>query len=160
MRSSLVEAGFKSIGETKPWGRRRGGTIASPFNYLFNISLRDELMIALTDLGVPFRDPDLKDYSSVILERRHEERKELRNTVLFSSSKNTPVYLLSGDKIPSSVLKTMDHIGLEPNDPKTNYLICPVKKDCVCGKCNERFKNSVERILEMRKRILSLNRKE
>ncbi|MFQ6050620.1 MAG: MnmC family methyltransferase [Candidatus Hydrothermarchaeota archaeon] len=160
MRSSLIEAGFKSIGETRPWARRRGGTIASPSTYSFNISLRDELMIALTDLGIPFRDPNLRDDSSVILKRREKERKELRNNILFPSSKNTPFYLLYEDKIPSKVLKTLNNFGLKPNDSNAKYLICPVKKECICGRCDVRLKNSVERILEMRKRILSLNRKE
>ena len=75
VRSAFIEAGF-NVGEGPRFGRKRGGTIASISAELIlkDLLMEDERMIALSDVGVPFRDPHLNGNSQYVKERRSNER--------------------------------------------------------------------------------------
>ena len=67
------------------------------------INKNDEIRIALSDVGIPFRDYSLDETSDVILERRTEERHLARHNTRISSSVKTPIFL--GDEMDDEKLK-------------------------------------------------------
>lgn len=99
VRSGLVEAGLY-VGEG-PRVHRSGGTIASRSEESIDtpLSFSDVKVIALSDVGIPFIDPDLNDDFLTIIERRQNQRKKRRGVSTFPSSNKLPRYL-----------------GLNPND--------------------------------------------
>ncbi|MCF7849403.1 MAG: TIGR01212 family radical SAM protein [Kiritimatiellales bacterium] len=82
VRAGLIDAGFY-VGETKPIGRQRGGTIAAMRQEDIAIPLTDHEMeiISNTTRGLPYRDPHGVDTNKVILRNRQER---------ISQSKKTP----------------------------------------------------------------------
>lgn len=86
VRSALIEAGF-NIGKGPSFGKKSGGTIASVSIESINqdLSFEDERMIALSDAGVPFRDPHLNLNSHLIKDERQGERISLRSKNKFPS---------------------------------------------------------------------------
>ena len=70
VRFALVNAGLE-LGEGPSLGRK-GGTIASgSANKIVKpLTMDDERMIALSDAGIPFMDPELTDSSEKIIQRR------------------------------------------------------------------------------------------
>ena len=58
VRAAFIEAGFY-IGLGPIFGRKQGGTLASPSQEMLDTSLpkNDEIRIALSDVAIPFRDP-------------------------------------------------------------------------------------------------------
>ena len=99
VRAAFVEAGFY-LGEG-PKFHRSGGTIASRLPDLIDtpLSFSDIKVIALSDVGIPYIDPDLDDDYQTIIERRQNQRKTSRGVTTFPSSSKLPRYL-----------------GLNPND--------------------------------------------
>lgn len=163
VRAAMVENGLH-VGEGPSFGRS-GGTVASLNPEMINkqLSSDDERMIALSDAGVPFKDPDFDCSSTDILNRRDEERKLARGKTKFSSTVKTPIYLgkdLEDGRLKRRVLNNLKKLGF--NDLKSNeakYIICPQHTDCICGEDCENFKSSKERIYEMSHRLrLILNR--
>lgn len=153
VRSGMIEVGFY-IGEGPIFGRKRGGTIASPNPSLIKkqLNVDDERMIALSDVGIPFRDPNLNDPAEKILKRRKIERKKARHKEYLSSSARTPLYLGKAEA-NTRAIKNAQKFGIEINSYEAKYIVCPQFDKCICG-CNEpRPKNSRERILMMRKRL-------
>lgn len=75
VREGFIEAGFY-IGLGPIFGRKQGGTLASPNPLMLDYSLpkNDEIRIALSDVGIPFRDPGLNNSSEFILENRAEKK--------------------------------------------------------------------------------------
>lgn len=99
VRSAFVDAGLY-IGEG-PRFHRSGGTIASRTPDLIDtpLSFGDIKVIALSDVGIPYIDPNLQDDFTTIIERRQNQRKLSRGVTTFPSSSKLPRYL-----------------GLNPND--------------------------------------------
>jgi tRNA U34 5-methylaminomethyl-2-thiouridine-forming methyltransferase MnmC len=159
VRSAFIEAGF-NVGEGPRFGRKRGGTIASISAELISkdLLMEDERMIALSDVGVPFRDPNLNSISQCVKEMRSSERESLRNNKMkFASTVKTPIYLLKDledGRLKRRVLKNLHKMGFEDlNSPEFRYILCPQYMECVCGNECESFDNSRERINEMSNRL-------
>ncbi len=158
VRSGLIEAGFH-VGEGPSFGRKSGGTIASPSEKKINknLSLDDERMIALSDAGIPFRDPGLKHVSGKILFNRSLERQESRGISKFSSAVKTPLFLgkeVELDRNGRRVMRNMNKLGIKDLKSKEALnLICPQYKECICGCHETRPSNSKDRILFMGKRL-------
>ncbi|MGP8022458.1 MAG: tRNA (5-methylaminomethyl-2-thiouridine)(34)-methyltransferase MnmD [Methanobacterium sp.] len=159
VRSAFIEAGF-NVGEGPRFGRKRGGTIASISAELISkdLLMEDERMIALSDVGVPFRDPNLNSISQCVEEMRSSERESLRNNKMkFASTVKTPIYLLKDledGRLKRRVLKNLHKMGFEDlNSPEFRYILCPQYMECVCGNECESFDNSRERINEMSNRL-------
>jgi tRNA U34 5-methylaminomethyl-2-thiouridine-forming methyltransferase MnmC len=165
VRSAFIEAGF-NVGEGPTFGRKRGGTIACISPELINKDLLkdDERMIALSDAGTPFRDPDLNDSSQSIKLRRINERKEVRGKEKFASTVKTPIYLLEDmedGRLKRRVLKNLHKMGFEDlKSPKSMYVVCPQYPECICGRGCESFNNSSERVNEMSHRLHQIIKKE
>lgn len=157
MRYSLVKAGFY-IGEGPEFGRS-GGTIASPSLKMIEkpLSMDDERVVALTDTGVPLRDLTLKDSRSEILDRRHNEREQIRGNVKFPSTVLCPIYLgqdLEESRLRRRVMKGLQTLGIDNLHSKESmYLICPQYQECICGNSCKKIDNSRDRIIEMEKRL-------
>ncbi|MEM4526060.1 MAG: MnmC family methyltransferase, partial [Methanothermobacter sp.] len=155
VRSAMIEAGFH-ICEGPRFGRKRGGTIASLKPMRESLSWDDERMIALTDVGIPYRDPNLEDNREKIIERRENERMLVRNATRLPSSYRTPIYL--GRELPEKhamrILKNLKRMGIPDTFSKEAlYIICPQYPECICGCKSLRLSSSRERILEMRNRL-------
>ena len=159
VRSAFIEAGFH-VGEGPQFGRKRGGTIASISAELIlkDLLMEDERMIALSDVGVPFRDHNLNSTSQYVKEMRSSERESLRNNKMkFASTVKTPIYLLEDledGRLKRRVLKNLHKMGFEDlNSPEFQYVLCPQYSECICGnECNS-FDNSRERVNEMSHRL-------
>ena len=93
VRSALVHAGYH-IGEG-PTFHRSGGTIASlnPDMIVTPLSFSDQKVIALSDVGVPYIDPDLSDDYDSIVKRRQNTREKIRGVSVFPSSSKLPRYI-------------------------------------------------------------------
>ena len=93
VRSAFVHAGY-FIGEG-PRFHRSGGTVASVNLDVIDkqLSFDDEKVIALSDVGVPFIDPDLSDDFDTIVGRRQDVRSKIRGVTVFPSSSKLPRYL-------------------------------------------------------------------
>ncbi|WP_455646001.1 MnmC family methyltransferase [Methanosphaera sp.] len=105
VRNAMVYAGLY-VGEG-PRFHRSGGTIASRTPDLIEIplSFSDEKVIALSDVGVPYMDPDLSDDYDTIIERRQNLRGKIRGVSVFPSSNKLPRYLgVDPDEIEDKAL--------------------------------------------------------
>ncbi len=73
-KGALIENGFR-IYESKPFGRRRGGTVASrqEMPWLPPIMEKDFLVATKSTAGIPYRDPGLKSSREEILAGRVAE---------------------------------------------------------------------------------------
>lgn len=157
VRYALLDAGLE-IGEGPALGRS-GGTIASPtLNKIpKSLSESDERMIALSDSGITFRDPDLNSSTDEIIENRHIERMALRGNYKMASTVKTPVYLandLDDDRIKRRVLKHLEKFDINDlNSLKSRFLVCPQFSNCICCCGQEGTSSSRERIKEMEKRL-------
>jgi tRNA U34 5-methylaminomethyl-2-thiouridine-forming methyltransferase MnmC len=159
VRMALVMAGLE-LGEGPRVGRR-GGTIASPTRSKLNpLSDDDERMVALSDAGVPYRDPELQDHPQNILERRKEERKRARNTSRLASTVRTPLYLnreVKDPKLKRRLERQMDNVGWAGlNSEEARYLVCPQYEPCICSCGQGRYPGSRGRIVEMQRRLEEL----
>jgi tRNA U34 5-methylaminomethyl-2-thiouridine-forming methyltransferase MnmC len=130
VRSAFIEANFH-IGEGPIFGRKSGGTIASPsFNMIDkDISFENERMIALSDVGIPFKDPNLNLDSYTILMNRKNQRSELRNKYKISSAVKTPIFLgndIKDEKLKRRVLRNLNNVNIpDLNSAEANYIISP-----------------------------------
>ena len=94
VRMGFIEADFYvSLGPI--FGRFQGGTLASPSpkNLTKSLPKNDEIKMALSDVGIPFRDPNLDLPSQEILDNRTEERHMARHNTKISSAVKTPIFL-------------------------------------------------------------------
>ena len=77
VRTALMATGLQ-IGSTPPVGRRSPGTVASrATDDLPMLSGREQEHL-LTRAAIPYRDPQLSDVTTVILQRRQQEQQESR----------------------------------------------------------------------------------
>lgn len=157
VRYSLLDIGLH-VGEGPAMGRS-GGTIASyDLNRISKtLSEKDERMIALSDAGIPYRDPELTDSGDEISKRRQEERIALRDKYKMASTVKTPVYLVSDlddKRIKRRVLKHLEKLNIpDLNSLKSRFLVCPQFSNCICCCGQEGLSTSRERIKEMEKRL-------
>lgn len=157
VRYALIDAGLE-IGEGPAMGRS-GGTIASYGLNKISETLRqkDERMIALSDAGIPYRDPQLTDSGNEISQRRQDERIALRDKYKMASTVKTPVYLVSDlddRRIKRRVLKHLEKFNINDlNSLKSRFLVCPQFSNCICCCGQEGLSTSRERIKEMEKRL-------
>jgi len=160
VRSALIKAGFH-VGEGPAFGRK-GGTIASPSlkNIDKPLSIEDERMVALSDSGVPYRDPNLKSSSSKIRKRREIERKRVRGVQKLPSTVRTPTYLfknIDNSRLRRRVLKHLNNMNIcGLKSKKACFIVCPQFEDCICGCGFGKLESSKARIEEMEKRLYEL----
>ncbi len=158
VRSAMVHAGLH-VGEGPLFGRKSGGTVASKEAEIIEKSLsdNDERMIALSDAGIPFRDPGLNGSSDDIKKRRENERKSVRGTKKFASTVKTPVYLgkdVNDPRLERRLLRNINALGIaDLKSKEVEYIICPQFDKCICGCRAPRLDNSYSRINEMIKRL-------
>ncbi|MGZ7068452.1 MAG: MnmC family methyltransferase [Methanobacterium sp.] len=158
VRSAMVHAGLY-VGEGPKFGRKKGGTIASnnPLIIEKSLSMMDERMIALSDVGIPFRDPDLNETSLKIIDRRDMERRSVRGSKKFASTVKTPLYLyedMEDSRLKRRVLKTLNMLGIDDlKSKKAAFIICPQFDRCLCSCGIGKMDNSKDRIYEMEKRL-------
>ena len=155
VREGFIEAGFY-IGLGPIFGRKQGGTLASPNPSMLDYSLpkNDEIRIALSDVGIPFRDPGLNNSSEFILDTRTEERHNARHHTKISSAVKTPIFL--GDEMDDEKLKRRVERNLaKMNIPSTTsaeaFYIIECENDY--SKKQDSKNNSTNRILDMEKRL-------
>ena len=155
VRAGFIETGFY-IGQGPIFGRKQGGTLASPNPLMVDTALpkNDEIRIALSDVGIPFRDPDLKSSSESILDSRTEERHLARHNTRISSAVKTPIFL--GDEMDDEKLKRRVERNLakmiipSTTSPEAFYIIECEKN---YSKNQDEKNNSTNRILDMKKRL-------
>lgn len=158
VRSAMIEAGLY-VGEGPIFGRNSGGTIASKRPELIERQLRenDERMIALSDAGIPFRDPKLNGSSDEIIKMRENERKLVRGTRKLASTVKTPIYLfkdIEEERLKRRVLKNIKTLGIDNlKSKKARFIICPQFEECICECGSQKLDNSRDRITEMMKRL-------
>ena len=104
VRMAFIEADFY-VSQGPIFGRFQGGTLASPttINLTKSLPRNDEIRMALSDVGVPFRDPHLNLSSKEILDNRTEERHRARHNTKISSAVKTPIFL--GQEMEDEPLK-------------------------------------------------------
>lgn len=157
VRHALINAGLE-VGEGPAMGRR-GGTIASPSieNISKPLSCDDERMIALSDAGIPFRDPGLNNLPEKIRTKRQTERSQARGNYKLASTVKTPVYLfkeVDDEGLQKRVLKHLRNLGIKNlNSDESRYLVCPQFKECICHCKQKRLPTSSARIKEMENRL-------
>jgi tRNA U34 5-methylaminomethyl-2-thiouridine-forming methyltransferase MnmC len=161
VRGAMVEAGFY-IGEGPVFGRKSGGTIASSSlnNIKKDISEADERMIALSDVGIPFRDPFLDLNGTEISKNRNIARKNVRGVYKFSSSVKAPIFLgkeIELDRFGRRVVRNINQLHLDNLKSKNAlYIVCCQYDSCSCG-CNiNRISNSRDRIKNMSERLSNI----
>ncbi len=155
IRAAFIEADFY-IGQGPIFGRKQGGTLASPNPVMLDTSLpkNDEIRIALSDVGIPFRDPNLNNSSEYILDKRTEERHNARHNTKISSAVKTPIFLTS--EMDDEKLKRR----VERNLAKMNIPSTTSHKAFYIVECEENYStkqdaenNSTNRILNMKERL-------
>lgn len=158
VRSAMVHAGLY-VGEGPLFGRKSGGTVASKVPEIIKKSLsdNDERMIALSDAGIPFRDPELNESSDEIRKKREDERKSVRGIKKFASTVKTPVYLgkdVNDPRLERRLLRNINALGItDLKSKKAMYIICPQFEQCICGCRASKLDNSYNRINEMAARL-------
>jgi len=160
-RSALIEVGFH-VGAGPVFGRKSAGTLASrdPSKVKEPLDWRDERMVALSDAGIPYRDPTLSLDGDTITERRRAERRLARGVTRISSAVKTPIYLgfsVEENRTGRRVRRNLEGMGISDTEGwEALYIICPQMDECVCGCGEERVATSRERILSMRRRLMEV----
>lgn len=155
VRAGFIEAGF-NVGVGPIFGRKQGGTLASPSVTVLGESLpkNDEIRIALSDVGIPFRDPKLNDSSKTILERRALERKEARHNTKISSAVKTPIFLavdMGDEKLKRRVERNLAKMNIPSTTSNEAHFI--VESEQNYKKVQTVQDNSRKRILKMAKNL-------
>lgn len=162
VRAGFIEAGF-NVGMGPIFGRKQGGTLASPSINVLDKSLpkNDEIRIALSDVGIPFRDYNLNDNSENILERRSLERKNARHTTKISSAVKTPIFLtvdMDDEKLKRRVERNLAKMNIPSTTSKEAFYILEPENDY------EKFQsinnNSRKRILKMIENLTAIKNNE
>ena len=155
VRAGFIEADFY-IGLGPIFGRKQGGTLASPNPLMLDYALpkNDEIRIALSDVGIVFRDPNLNDGSDTILERRTEERHLARHSTRISSAVKTPIFLateMDDEKLKRRVERNLAKMNIpSTTSAEARYI---VECENNYSEKQDEKNNSRNRILEMEKRL-------
>lgn len=143
---------YLNIGKVNLPLKKVEGTIASTSKEELPIDSYEERIIALTELGIPYRKT--KSPEEILL-KRLEERAFMKNRFLLPSSKRSIVNFedafLGNDNL---LRKRLEEFGLTKESAE--YIICPQNEECLCKKCDKRYDTSSERIREMRRRIYEI----
>ena len=155
VRAGFIEADFY-IGLGPIFGRMQGGTLASPNPEMLDWSLpkNDEIRIALSDVGIPFRDPGLNNSSEEILDARAEERHEARHNTKISSAVKTPIFLgqeMDDEKLKRRVERNLKKMNIPSTTSDEAYYIVGVEN--AYSEKQDLKNNSTNRILDMKKRL-------
>lgn len=151
VRAAFIESGFH-VGQGPIFGRKQGGTLASPNPLMLDKSLpkNDEIRIALSDVGIPFRDENLDNNSDLILENRKNERNIARHSTKISSAVKTPIFLtkeMEDDKLKRRVERNLAKMNISSTTSKEAFFILEPEKDY--KEKQDEKNNSRNRILEM-----------
>ena len=115
----------------------------------------DEIRIALSDVGIPFRDPGLNSSSESILDARTEERHNARHNTKISSAVKTPIFL--GDemeydeKLKRRVERNLEKMNIPSTTSTEAFYIIECEKDY--NEKQDGDNNTTNRILDMKKRL-------
>ena len=155
VRAGFIEADFY-IGLGPIFGRMQGGTLASPNPEMLDWSLpkNDEIRIALSDVGIPFRDPGLNNSSEEILDARAEERHKARHNTKISSAVKTPIFLgqeMDDEKLKRRVERNLKKMNIPSTTSDEAYYIVEVEN--AYSEKQDSKNNSTNRILDMKKRL-------
>ena len=155
VRDGFIEAGFY-IGLGPIFGRKQGGTLASPNPLMLDTALpkNDEIRIALSDVGIPFRDPKLNNTSEYILEKRTEERHSARHNTRISSAVKTPIFLaceMDDEKLKRRVERNLSKMNIPSTTSPEAFYIVECENDYTPEQDSKN--NSRNRILNMRERL-------
>ncbi len=162
VRAGFIEADFY-IGLGPIFGRMQGGSLASPNPEMLDWSLpkNDEIRIALSDVGIPFRDPGLNNKSKDILNERTRERQNARHSTKISSAVKTPIFLgqtMDDEKLKRRVERNLAKMNIpSTTSPQANYIV-EVEDDY--REKQDFENNSRNRILEMEKRLKKVKEEE
>ena len=114
----------------------------------------DEIRIALSDVGIPFRDPNLNNSGDYILEKRTEERHEARHTTKISSAVKTPIFLaceMDDEKLKRRVERNLAKMNIPSTTSDEAFYI--VECENSYSKKQDEKNNSRNRILDMREKL-------
>ena len=155
VRDAFIEADFY-IGQGPIFGRKQGGTLASPNPLMLDTSLpkNDEIRIALSDVGIPFRDPNLNSDSDYILEKRTEERHNARHNTRISSAVKTPIFLaceMDDEKLKRRVERNLAKMNIPSTTSNEAYYIVECENNY--SKKQDEKNNSRNRILDMKEKL-------
>ena len=155
VRAGFIEAGFY-IGLGPIFGRKQGGTLASPSQEMLDTSLpkNDEIRIALSDVAIPFRDPGLNNSSDFILNERTEERHEKRHTEKISSAVKTPIFLgqeMDDEKLKRRVERNLTKMNIPSTTSPEAFYIIEIENNYT--EKQDLKNNSRTRILDMAEKL-------
>lgn len=156
VRAAFIEAGFY-IGLGPIFGRKQGGTLASPNPEMLDYSLpkNDEIRIALSDVGIPFRDPGLNNSSDFILDNRATERQDARHNTKISSAVKTPIFLGDAmeddEKLKRRVERNLAKMNISSTTSKEAFYIIECENEY--SENQDSKNNSTTRISDMKKRL-------
>ena len=155
VRAAFIEAGFY-IGLGPIFGRKQGGTLASPSQEMLDTSLpkNDEIRIALSDVAIPFRDPGLNNSSEFILDKRTQERHEKRHTTKISSAVKTPIFLgqeMEDEKLKRRVERNLMKMNIPSTTSADASYIIEIEKNYTEKQSLKN--NSRNRILDMSEKL-------
>ena len=155
VRSGLIEAGFY-VGAGPIFGRKQGGTLASknPKYLDKSIPINDEVKIALSDVGVPFYDPNLNWSSQEVINYRQNIRHKIRHKSKISSAVKSVTFLgeeLNNKPLKRRIERNLMKIGISGIKSKEAYYLIEPKKQYT--EEYQKNNNSRTRILEMQKRL-------
>lgn len=156
VRAAFIESGFY-IGLGPIFGRKQGGTLASPNPEMLDYSLpkNDEIRIALSDVGIPFRDPGLNNSSDFILDNRATERQDARHNTKISSAVKTPIFLGDAmeddEKLKRRVERNLAKMNISSTTSKEAFYIIECENEY--SENQDSKNNSTTRILDMKKRL-------
>ena len=157
VRYAILDIGLE-VGEGPEIGRS-GGTIASyDLNKISqDLGENDERMIALSDAGTPFRDPELNDSSQKISDRRFRERIAVRGSDKMASTVKTPIYLareINDERTKRRVLNHLEKFNIaDLNSQIARFLVCPQLSHCICHCKQGKQVGSRQRVKEMENRL-------
>ena len=155
VRAAFIEADF-CIGLGPIFGRKQGGTLASPSQEILDTALpkNDEIRIALSDVGIPFRDPGLNNSSEFILDKRTEERHAERHNTRISSAVKTPIFLaqeMDDEKLKRRVERNLAKMNIPSTTSAEAKYIVEIENSYT--EKQDLKNNSKNRILNMQKKL-------
>ncbi len=162
VRMGFIEADFYvSLGPI--FGRFQGGTLASPSpkNLTKSLPKNDEIKMALSDVGIPFRDPNLGLSSREILDNRTEERHNARHNTKISSAVKTPIFLgqeMDDEPLKRRVERNLSKMNIPGVLSQEAFYLMEVEDDYLEEYLEDN--NSRTRILEMAKRLDEIKNRE
>lgn len=121
----------------------------------YSLPKNDEIRIALSDVGIPFRDPGLNNSSDFILDNRATERQDARHNTKISSAVKTPIFLGDAmeddEKLKRRVERNLAKMNISSTTSKEAFYIIECENEY--SENQDSKNNSTTRILDMKKRL-------